>query len=96
LHRYVILVNICRVDQLIFTMQCELIKLQINPIKIFIFSVKTTKTGSFSWKIVGLGRFTAGFSSLNQYKFKFGLNCTYRLVFIGFRRFTGSKLLQVF
>jgi hypothetical protein len=37
---YVILVNTCRVDQLIFTMQCELSKLQINIVKKFHFSVK--------------------------------------------------------
>jgi hypothetical protein len=34
---YVILVNISRVDQLIFTVQCELSKLQINLAKIFYF-----------------------------------------------------------
>jgi hypothetical protein len=37
---YVILVNACRVDQLIFTVQCELIKLQINHDKIFNFFCK--------------------------------------------------------
>jgi hypothetical protein len=44
---YVILVNTCRVDQLIFTLQCELSKLQINLIKNFHFSIKTAKTDSF-------------------------------------------------
>jgi hypothetical protein len=44
---YVILLNICRVHQIIFIVQCELSKLQINPVKIFHFSVKTTKTGRF-------------------------------------------------
>jgi hypothetical protein len=45
---YVILVNTCRVDQLIFTVQCELSKLQINIVKFFHFYVKkTVKTGSF-------------------------------------------------
>jgi hypothetical protein len=34
---YVILVNTCRVDQLIFTMQYELRKLQKNLVKIFHF-----------------------------------------------------------
>jgi hypothetical protein len=33
-------VNTCCVDQLIFTMQYELNKLQINLVKIFYFSVK--------------------------------------------------------
>jgi hypothetical protein len=47
---YVILVNICRVAQLIFTVQCELSKLQINPVKIFHFSVKTAKIGWFREK----------------------------------------------
>jgi hypothetical protein len=37
---YVILVNTCRVDQLIFTMQCEFSKLQINLVKIFHFLCK--------------------------------------------------------
>jgi hypothetical protein len=60
---YVILVNICRVNQLIFTVQCELSKLQINPVKIFHFSIKTTKTDR-------LERFTASFLSVNRYKFK--------------------------
>jgi hypothetical protein len=35
------------VDQLIFTMQCEFSKLQINLVKIFHF-LKTTKTSLFS------------------------------------------------
>jgi hypothetical protein len=47
---YAILVNTYRVDQLIFTVQCELSKLQIHPIKIFYFSVKTAKTCSFRGK----------------------------------------------
>jgi hypothetical protein len=37
---YVILVNTCRVDQLIFTVQCELSKLQINLVKNFHFFCK--------------------------------------------------------
>jgi hypothetical protein len=37
---YVFLVNACCVDQLIFTVQCELSKLQINSNKIFNFSAK--------------------------------------------------------
>jgi hypothetical protein len=40
---YVILVNTCRVDQLIFFVQYELSKLQINLVKNFIFSVKNSK-----------------------------------------------------
>jgi hypothetical protein len=82
---YVILVNICRVDQLIFTMQCEFSKLQINLVKIFHF-LKTTKTSLFSWKTNGLWRFTADFLSANQYKFKFDLDWANRsvlLVFMG-------------
>jgi hypothetical protein len=35
------------VDQLIFIVQCELSKLQINPAKIFIFLLKTVKTSLF-------------------------------------------------
>jgi hypothetical protein len=34
---YVILVNTYRVDQLLFTVQCELSKLKINLVKIFYF-----------------------------------------------------------
>jgi hypothetical protein len=64
---YVILVNTCRVDQLIFTMQCELNKLQINIIKTFHFSIKNSKTGSFT---DSLKRFFAGFSPVNQFAFK--------------------------
>jgi hypothetical protein len=39
LHMYVVcfLVNICHVDQLIFNVQYELSKLQINPVKNFHF-----------------------------------------------------------
>jgi hypothetical protein len=37
---YVILVNTSHVDQLIFTVQCELNKLQINLVKIFHFFCK--------------------------------------------------------
>jgi hypothetical protein len=40
---YVILMNACRVDQLMFTVQCESSKIQINPAKIFIFSTKNSK-----------------------------------------------------
>jgi hypothetical protein len=57
---YVILVNICCVDQLIFTVKCELSKLQINLVKIFHFSVKNSKnrfvsrlTGGSEWFFVG-------------------------------------------
>jgi hypothetical protein len=37
---YVILLNTCCVDQLLFTVQHELSKLQINHVKIFIFLCK--------------------------------------------------------
>jgi hypothetical protein len=48
---YVILVNICRVDQLIFTVKCELSKLQINFVNFFhFFCKKTVKSGLFRGK----------------------------------------------
>jgi hypothetical protein len=43
---YVILVNTCSVDQLIFSVQCELNKLQINLVKIS-YLKKTVKTDLF-------------------------------------------------
>jgi hypothetical protein len=61
---YVILVNTCRVDQLIFTVQCELSKLQINLFKNFHFSVKNSKNRFVSWLTDGLEQFLAGFSTV--------------------------------
>jgi hypothetical protein len=59
---YVILVNTCHVDQLIFTVQCELSKLQINLVKFFHFSVKNSKNRFVSRLTDGLERFLGGFS----------------------------------
>jgi hypothetical protein len=56
----VILVNTCHVNQLIFTMQCELRKPQINIVKFFHFSVKNSKTRFVSRLTGGLERFFAG------------------------------------
>jgi hypothetical protein len=67
---YVILVNTCRVDQLIFTMQCELSKLQINLVKIFIFAVKNSKNRFVSRLTDGLERFLTGFPPVNRFEFK--------------------------
>jgi hypothetical protein len=47
-------------NHLIFTVQCELSKLQINPVKIFHLSVKNSKNRFVSWKTGGLERFTGG------------------------------------
>jgi hypothetical protein len=58
---YVILMNICRVDQLIFTVQCELNKLQINLVKKFYFFCKNNKNRFVSRLTDGLERFLAGF-----------------------------------
>jgi hypothetical protein len=55
---YVILVNIYCAVRLIFTVQCELSKLQINPF-IFFFLCKTSENQCISWKTDGLARFTA-------------------------------------
>jgi hypothetical protein len=67
---YVILMNSCCVDQLIFTVQCELSKLQINTAKIFIFSAKNGKNQFISRLTAGFYRFFAGFLPVNQFKFK--------------------------
>jgi hypothetical protein len=67
---YVILMNSCCVDQLIFTVQCELSKLQINPAKIFIFSAKNGKNQFISRLTAGFYRFFTGFSPVNQFEFK--------------------------
>jgi hypothetical protein len=58
---YVILVNTCRVNQLIFTVQYELSKLQINLVKIsFFFCKKQQKSVCFAVKPVDFYRFTVG------------------------------------
>jgi hypothetical protein len=56
--------NACRVDQLIFTVQYELSKLQINPAKIFIFFYKNSKNQFVSRLTGGFYRFFAGFASI--------------------------------
>jgi hypothetical protein len=57
---YVILVNTCCVDQLIFTVQCEFSKLQINHIKIFHFFCRKQQNRFVSWLTGGFHRFFAG------------------------------------
>jgi hypothetical protein len=59
---YVILVNTCRVNQLIFTVQCELSKLQIILFKKFHFYVKKQQNQFVSRLTDSLERFFAGFS----------------------------------
>jgi hypothetical protein len=88
---YVILVNIYRVDQLIFTVQCELRKLQINPVKIFHFSVKNSENRLVSRKS---RRFRAVFAG-KPVQIQIDLNCPNRSIFTDFHRFTGSKPLPV-
>jgi hypothetical protein len=67
---YVILVNTCRVDQLIFTVQCELSKLQINFVKIFhFFCKKQQKPVCFAINRRFIAGF-AGFSPVNRFEFK--------------------------
>jgi hypothetical protein len=61
---YVILMNSCCVDQLIFIVQCELRKLQINPAKIFIFSAKNSKNQFISRLTADFYRFFADFASV--------------------------------
>jgi hypothetical protein len=63
---YVILVNTYRVDQLIFTVQCELNKLQINLVIFFYFFCKTAKPVCFAVN----RRFFIGFSQVNRFEFK--------------------------
>jgi hypothetical protein len=67
---YVILVNTCRVDQLIFIVHCVLSKLQINLVKKFHFSVKNSKNRLVSRLTDGLEQFLAGFSPVNRFEFK--------------------------
>jgi hypothetical protein len=59
---YVILVDTCRVDELIFTIQYELSKLKIILVKIFHFYVKNSKNQFVSRLTDGLELFFAGFS----------------------------------
>jgi hypothetical protein len=79
-------VNICRVDQLIFTVQCELSKLQINSVKIFHFSVKNSKNRRFR---AVYRRFFAD----KPVQIQIGLNCPNRSIFTSFHQLTGGKPL---
>ena len=88
---YVILMNSCCVDQLIFTVQCELSKLQINPAKIFIFSAKNGKNQFISRLTAGFYRFFAD----KPIQIQTDLVWPNRSVFTGFYRFTGGKPLPV-
>jgi hypothetical protein len=95
---YVILVNICRVDQLIFTVQCELSKLQINLVKIFHFFCKKQQNRFVSRLTGGLERFFAGFSPVfagKPIQIQIDLNWSNRSVFTDFYRFTVGKPLPV-
>ena len=88
---YIILVNTYRVDQLIFTVQCELSKLQINFVKNFHFSVKNSKNRLVSRLTGGLERFFTG----KPVQIQIDLNWSNRSVFTGFYRFTVGKPLPV-
>jgi hypothetical protein len=95
---YVILVNTCRVDQLIFTVQCELNKLQINFVKIFYFFCKKQQNRFVSRLTGGLERFFAGFSPVfagKPIQIQIDLNWSNRSVFTGFYRFTIGKPLPM-
>jgi hypothetical protein len=88
---YVILVNTCRGDQLIFTVQCEMSKLQINILIFFIFSVKNRKNRIDSRLTDGLERFFAGFSPVfhrfsvgKPFRIQIDLNLSNRSVFYRF------------
>jgi hypothetical protein len=92
---YVILANTCRVDQLIFTVQCELSKLQINLIIFFhFFYKKQQKPVCFAvnrrFRAVSRQFFTG-----KPIRIQIDLNWSNRLVFIGFHRFTDGKPLSV-
>jgi hypothetical protein len=50
---YVIFVNICCVDQLMFTVQHELSKIQMNLVVFFVFSVVSLKYSYFGQKTDG-------------------------------------------
>jgi hypothetical protein len=92
---YVILVNTCRVDQLIFTVQCEMSKQQINLVKKFhLFYKKQQKPVCF----VVNPRFRAvfhRFSAGKPVRIQNDLNLSNRSVFTGFYRFTDGKPLPV-
>jgi hypothetical protein len=92
---HVILVNTCRVDQLIFTMQCELSKLQINLVNIFhFFCKKQQKPVRFAVN----RRFRAAFRRFftgKPVRIQIDLNWSNRSVFTGFYRFTVGKPLPV-
>jgi hypothetical protein len=94
---YVILVNACRVGQLIFTVQCELSKLQINPAKIFhFFCKKQQKLICFTVNrrfLPFFRRFCVGFSLVNWLEFK--LSLVKLTGFTGFYRFIAGKPLPV-
>jgi hypothetical protein len=94
---YVILVNICCVDQLIFTVQCELSKLQINLVKkIHFFCKKQQKPVCFAvnrrFRAVSR-RFFHRFSTSKPIQIQIDLNWSNRSVFTGFYRFTDGKPL---
>jgi hypothetical protein len=70
---YVILVNTCRVDQLIFTVQCELSKLK-KLVKIFHFLCKKQQKPVYfavnrQFRAV-FRRFFTGFPLVNRFEFK--------------------------
>jgi hypothetical protein len=67
---YVILVNTCRVDQLIFVVHCEMSKLKINLVKFFHFFCKNSKTPFVSRSTDGLERVFTGFPLVNRFEFK--------------------------
>jgi hypothetical protein len=92
---YVILVNTYRVNQLIFTVQCELSKLQIILFKKNHFSVKKQqKPVCFAinrrFRAV-FRRFSAG----KPVRIQIDLNWSNRSVFTGFHQFTDGKPLPV-
>jgi hypothetical protein len=76
--------NTYHVDQLIFIVQCELSKLQINLVKIFHFSIKTAKTGRFRGLPAVFHRFFVG----KLVRIQIDWNWSNRSVFTGFHRFT--------
>jgi hypothetical protein len=90
---YVILVNTYHVDQLIFTVQRELRKLQINHVKNYLLFEKNTKNSSFFWKTNYLGRFIVDFPSLNRHEIKFNLVWPNRPVLPVNCRFIGTGVV---
>jgi hypothetical protein len=71
---YVILVNTCRVDQLIFTVQCELSKLQKKFVKLFHFFCKKQQNPVYFAVNrrfrAGFRQFFTGFPLVNRFEFK--------------------------